>query len=122
MEFKLVEKATRNKLIIEYKFYGGDTDTTHFEYEVLLENISLEKDSKKIIEGINKEIEWCKNLELVMHMNTYSEVEKAFDSEYAMFWDNAPNDPAVDYQDKCKFETYNIYYYDEHADKYLYYT
>jgi hypothetical protein len=116
IKFGLVEKSRANKLYIVVEYAGGDADTEH-PVEVLLKAPFSEWESN--LEEIRDKIEFYQKLKTILESgDEYDEIEEAYGKEMANAWDNVPNDPQNDYQDKCYIDDLKLVGYDKEGNKY----
>lgn len=127
MNIKLTKKedSEAGKVYLHIMFMGGDADTEHPEY-FLLENINYigDKDSIDLNEEHIKLINNFKILRDVLDINNrsytddYNDVLEKYGEEIADLYDNVPNDPQNDFQNKCYFSYLEIIAYDKEGNKY----
>jgi hypothetical protein len=115
INFKQNGQLKLNDFYIEVSYEGGDGDySTHEVYRVKdqegqLLNASNFKDHLDIVE---KELTVYKQLMVALSIENYNEVVRKYDEEVADAWDNAPNDPTNDYQDKMYIDRIKLVYVD----------
>ena len=101
-------------IVIEYE--GGDGDTNHPEEFPYKFKYSEWQDN---IDEINKDIENYKLLKSILDINhknyltDYKKVKNKHGDLIAGLFDNAPNDPQNDYNDKCYISRVILRGYDE---------
>lgn len=117
---KISEAPKNNKVFIHLMYAGGDADTEHPEkYEV--KGVTFDQKDGDVIQ---KEIENYILLKQILDCNSskfcerYDEVQKLYGEEMADMFDNVPNDPQNDYQNKCYLDDMMIVAYDEKGAKY----
>jgi hypothetical protein len=121
--FKFKKSGTPkiDKLYLKIMFAGGDADTEHpetidlkikfSEYENHLDEINKIIENYIILRGaldINS-VAYCKK--------GYKEVKIRFGEEIADLFDNTPNDPQNDYQNKCYLDSMELIGYDQSGHK-----
>jgi hypothetical protein len=121
-KFNLKEESRIDKIYLVAEFAGGDADTEHPEETKLEFPFSdLEKESSLHI--IDTEIEQYKILKGLLDgfrrdRLDYDEILKEYGEDIASLYDNTPNDPQNDYQDKCYLDRVILRAYDENGNMY----
>lgn len=115
LEFK--EKSKNNKVFIVEKYYGGDADTEHFE-EFELTNFTMNYDNNIIVIDDSWKSYYEQLKDALRNYEDYNDVLNAYNEEIADAWDNAPNDPQNDYQNKTRLDSVFVVYYDHEGTKF----
>lgn len=122
LKFHKEEESKAGKLFLVINFAGGDADTKHpqeYEYKGLYYD-QVDKAKARITSDIAK----YKILKDILDVNSgkfeedYEEVEKKYGPDIASLFDNTPNDPQNDYQNKCYIDTVIVRGYDDKGTMY----
>lgn len=124
MEFnwELIEESKANHFYIYVMYEGGDADTEHpEEYDIP----GVDATNYKLhIDKIKKELKKYKKLKELLNVNSpdymddYDEIRSVHGEELADMFDNVPNDPANDYQNKTSISYICFIKYDEEGNRY----
>lgn len=122
LKFHKKGESRAGKLFLVINFAGGDADTEHpqeYEYKGLYYD-QVDKYEDRITSDIAK----YKILKDILDVNSgkfeedYEEVKEKYGPDIARLFDNAPNDPQNDYQNKCYIDTVIVRGYDDKGTMY----
>jgi hypothetical protein len=116
IKFTLKEKSRANNFYIFVMFAGGDADTEHPQEFLMPFPFS---EYEKHLGEIKTQIEFYQNLKTVLESEMkYDEILEEYNKEMANAYDNVPNDPQNDYQDKCYLDSITLVGYDMQGNKF----
>jgi len=120
-KFEQTEKPKRDELYLFIMFEGGDADTEHPVHHKF-KGIKF-SEYEQHLDEINKVIDDYKKLDKILDINSakfceeYDEVEEKYGKDIAHLFEETPNDPQDDYQNKCYISRLTLVGYDQEGNK-----
>lgn len=116
IKFTLKEQSRANKFYIFVMFAGGDADTEHPQEYLMPFPFS---EYEKHLAEIGDKIEFYETLKSVLSNEfEYEEILDKFGKDMADAYENVPNDPQNDYQEKCYIDDITLVGYDMQGNKF----
>lgn len=124
IEFKKVRESKSGKFYIKVMYEGGDADTEHPEEYQLPGVTAYNYQDQASREVIAQELAILHTLDGILDVNhpnycdDYDEIKRKYGEGIATAYDNVPNDPQTDYEDKCYLDYIELVMYDEQGNRY----
>lgn len=128
IQFKFSEKAKKDLLFLHLVFEGGDATTQHPKYfqieGVTKEDLVGPDKNENAVKQVNAFLNDYSNLKKALklyHTDSYGydKVKEQFGDTVASLYDNTPQDPENDFQDKCTLSSAELIAYDSEGNSFV---